>query len=119
MVSAETPLGIQHFLLDALPQSFALLVVVNHPSVDLPDCLRAEADLEQLGRTLIAGGWAKDRVVLLTQSPGNGNGAKPTTKDNTLAALKALADKCKNKDTLLVDLAGHQVNFAGIGPKGN
>ena len=49
---------------------YALLIGVREASTELPSFVHAESDTEVLARTLQAGGFAADKVDVLTQTRG-------------------------------------------------
>jgi tetratricopeptide (TPR) repeat protein/serine/threonine protein kinase len=90
-------------------RSYALLVGVNQPSKRLPDFLHAEADVVELGRVLLAGGYPSENIQTVTQ----GQDDIPPTAGRIRAALKSLVNKCTSSDTLTVALVGHLVTMDG------
>jgi tetratricopeptide (TPR) repeat protein len=105
---ADDPETIVATLVPLTTKQLALLVGVGRPTPALPDFLHAESDVKALAQTLIAGGFKKENVTVLTPSFG-----EAPTAVNIRSRLKQLAGQAKASDTLLVALVGHQVQLDG------
>jgi tetratricopeptide (TPR) repeat protein len=97
----------------APPERYALLVGANQPGRDLTDFVHAGTDVLELSWLLLASGFDRDKVVVLTQ----GRALKDPTLRPSAARiredLRSLALHCNANDTLLVALAGHVVQLPG------
>src|SRR5262245_48531580 len=98
-------------------KKYALLVgVKEYEHSGLGDLKFTEHDVEELAR-LLSAPEAGFEVVLLTTSRGKSDpSAMPTTK-NIREQLKAISDKAKKQDLLLVALAGHGLQIGVTDPK--
>jgi TPR repeat protein len=93
-------------------QRFALLVGVNHyKHSHLRDLQYAENDVTELAGVLKA---ARFQVVLLTGAAGKTDPGRAPTLANVQKHFAALLVRCGKHNTLLVALAGHGLQFAGI-----
>jgi tetratricopeptide (TPR) repeat protein len=97
---------------------FALLVGVHAPGGGLPDFVHAEPDAAELGRVLLAAGYKRNDVVVLTQSAGKRDAHREPSLAAIRARLRELADPdpargCTPADTVIVALVGRQVRAAG------
>jgi serine/threonine-protein kinase len=86
------------------PGMFAVLVGV-HLVEGLPVFRHAPADMAELGRTLLAAGYAKENVTVLAQS-GDVNSNDAPTPARIREAIKSLVKDRYPEDTLVVALAG-------------
>jgi serine/threonine protein kinase/tetratricopeptide (TPR) repeat protein len=89
------------------PVQYALLVGVHRPGGGLPDFLHAEQDVAELGRLLIAGGYAADKVTVLTQTEGAGDPQRLPTAVRIRQKLRGLVRGCAPGDSVVVALVGH------------
>jgi tetratricopeptide (TPR) repeat protein/predicted Ser/Thr protein kinase len=113
-VEVRAGAGPFEFPLEPLPsERYALLVGVHQPGGGLPDFLHAEPDVVELGRLLVAGGYAADKVLVLTQTRGAKDQSPLPDADRIRAALRDLAGRCTPADSLLVALVGHAVQPEG------
>src|SRR5438477_2605904 len=91
---------------------FALLVGVRkyHPN-ELRDLPYAEADVEDLGKTLRAAGYPPENVVLMTQSAAAKDLRFAPEAGKIRSELKLLLQNRNRDDTILIAFAGHGVQF--------
>jgi uncharacterized caspase-like protein len=91
-------------------QNYALLVgVQKYGSKELPDLHYTEADVEELAEVLLASGYPRDNVVLLTGGKAKEDPKALPTAEHIRAALASLLKKCHKNDLLLVAFAGHGI----------
>jgi TPR repeat protein len=91
---------------------FAVLVGINdYRHSSLPNLLYAENDVTELAELLKA---ARFEVTLMTGTAGAANPDLRPTRANIEARLHALLERCGKKDTVLVALAGHGLQFNGF-----
>ena len=88
---------------------YAVLVGVNdYDHAKLKPLKYAEADAAELRDVLKAAGY---ETTLLTTAAGKATASAAPTKANVEKALAAVLDKGKRRDTILVCLAGHGLQF--------
>ena len=88
---------------------YAVLVGVNdYDHVKLTKLKYAEADATELRDVFKAAGYD---ATLLATALGKANAAAAPTKANVERAIKAVLDKGKRNDTVVVALAGHGLQF--------
>jgi len=89
----------------------ALLIGVNEAGKELPPFRHAEADVQELGRVLVAADYKPGSVVVLTQNQGDAQ--QLPTAANIRQRLQTLTEQRKPGDGLLLALAGPLVQFRG------
>jgi TPR repeat protein len=91
---------------------FALLVGVNeYRHSTLPNLRYAENDVSELAAVLKR---AHFEVVLLTGGAGRNDPGRRPTLANIERQLQVLLERCDKKDTVLVALAGHGLQFNNV-----
>jgi Caspase domain len=104
------------FLSPALSQNtggkrYALLVGVReYAHTKLPSLRYSENDVVELATVLQPAGYS---VILLCDSVGKQAPDRAPTRSNIEAHLKAILEKCKPGDTIVIAFAGHGVQFEG------
>src|SRR5262249_36280061 len=93
-------------------EQFALLVGVRkyNPN-ELRDLPYAEADVEGLGKTLRAAGYAPENVVLMTQAAAARDLRFAPEAGKIRTELKLLLQNRTREDTVVIAFAGHGVQF--------
>ena len=90
-------------------QRYAVLVGVNeYDHAKLSPLKYAENDATAMRDVLKAGGYD---TTLLTAALGKTDAKSAPTKDNVEKAIKDVLDKAKRRDTVVVSLAGHGLQF--------
>jgi TPR repeat protein len=97
---------------EAQGRRFALLVGVNeYRHASLPNLRYAENDVSEMAALLKR---AHFEVVLLTGGAGKTDPSRRPTRANIERQLQVLLERCSKQDTVLVSLAGHGLQFAGV-----
>ena len=92
------------------PGSFALLIGVRSATEGLPVFRHAPADVAELGRTLVASGYAKGNVTVLTSSSDT---ESVPTAEHIREAMRRLVKDRYPGDTLVLALAGPAIVLPG------
>ncbi|HYT87807.1 MAG TPA: PEGA domain-containing protein [Gemmataceae bacterium] len=95
---------------------YALLVGVRSGCEGLPDFVHAESDVDELGRLLVAGGYPKDNVVVMTRYRGAKDPKLLPSEKEITARLDEMLKKCRPVDSLMVAFIGHAVRIGGKDP---
>lgn len=96
-------------------ERYAFLVAVRkYPPTELRDLKYSEPDILELRKVLLAGGYRKENVVLLTQTTGAEEPRFAPELVKIRRELKLLLQDKTEADSVVVAFAGHGVQFKGM-----
>lgn len=96
---------------DDAGEKYALLVGVRNYEHDLRSLRFTEQDVVELGEVLRDSGYHRRNVVIMTQQTGALRQSLLPRRENILRELSRLLAKCTERDSVVLALAGHGVQF--------
>lgn len=98
-------------------EKYALLVGVRQydPVQPLPTLTYPEDDIEELARVLVASGYKRENIKLMTQREGARNARFTPTTEKIRKEFGATLRRLEPGDSVVVALAGHGVQFTQEG----
>lgn len=92
---------------------YALLVGVQTYDHDLRNLRFTERDVVGLGEVLRDSGYRRRNVVIMTQSAGAMRSSLLPRRENVLREFSRILARCTARDSIVMALAGHGVQFKG------
>jgi uncharacterized caspase-like protein len=94
-------------------EKYAVLVGVRvyDPAEPLPTLTYPEDDMDELARVLVASGYKRENIKLMTQREGATRPRFEPTADKIRKELALMLDRLDENDSVVVALAGHGVQF--------